>query len=128
MALITCYECGAEISDMAKSCPKCGAPSKKARPDMIQSFTPWSRFYIVLAIILGFMGYLKVEVGGFHRPHYSNAIFCAIFAFILRWRFMRQFKNNPNDSDSDAQNSKEIIKLIEQIKDEIEQEIEEEDI
>lgn len=26
MALIKCHECGAEISDAAKACPKCGAP------------------------------------------------------------------------------------------------------
>ena len=26
MALITCYECGKEISDKAQSCPNCGAP------------------------------------------------------------------------------------------------------
>lgn len=32
MALITCYECGAEISDQAKTCPKCGAgQTKRAR-------------------------------------------------------------------------------------------------
>ena len=28
MALIKCYECGAQISDQATSCPKCGAPLK----------------------------------------------------------------------------------------------------
>jgi len=27
MALISCLECKAEISDKAKSCPKCGAPA-----------------------------------------------------------------------------------------------------
>ena len=26
MALITCSECGSEISDMAASCPNCGVP------------------------------------------------------------------------------------------------------
>ena len=30
MALINCYECGKEISDMAMTCPKCGAPQKQA--------------------------------------------------------------------------------------------------
>jgi YD repeat-containing protein len=28
MALIHCYECGKEISDMANACPHCGAPSE----------------------------------------------------------------------------------------------------
>ena len=29
MALIICNDCGKEISDVAKSCPNCGAPNKK---------------------------------------------------------------------------------------------------
>lgn len=28
MAIIKCVECGEKISDLAKMCPKCGAPSK----------------------------------------------------------------------------------------------------
>lgn len=31
MALIKCYECGAEISDAAQSCPRCGAPQPKPK-------------------------------------------------------------------------------------------------
>jgi zinc-ribbon domain len=31
MALIKCVECGEEISDTAKSCPKCGAKVPKAK-------------------------------------------------------------------------------------------------
>ena len=30
MALIECYECGAEISERAKACIKCGAPVRHA--------------------------------------------------------------------------------------------------
>jgi ribosomal protein L40E len=26
MALIECHECGAQVSDHARTCPKCGAP------------------------------------------------------------------------------------------------------
>lgn len=29
MALITCHECGKEISSEALTCPHCGAPSKR---------------------------------------------------------------------------------------------------
>lgn len=41
MALISCDECGAEISDQANSCPKCGFPltketHKNAIPNMIR--------------------------------------------------------------------------------------------
>lgn len=31
MALIKCEECGKEISDKAKSCPKCGCPIENAK-------------------------------------------------------------------------------------------------
>ena len=31
MALVKCYECGAEISSIATQCPKCGAPQKKTK-------------------------------------------------------------------------------------------------
>jgi len=31
MALINCSECGAEVSDKAASCPKCGAPITAAK-------------------------------------------------------------------------------------------------
>ena len=42
MALIKCYECGTEISDLAQNCPKCGAPTgvksniQSARADYAQ--------------------------------------------------------------------------------------------
>src|SRR6266516_4379459 len=29
MALITCYECGKQLSDAAPACPSCGAPKKE---------------------------------------------------------------------------------------------------
>jgi uncharacterized membrane protein YvbJ len=36
MALIKCYECGAEISEAAKSCPHCGAPQPRPQSQMEQ--------------------------------------------------------------------------------------------
>lgn len=30
MALIQCFECGAQVSDLAKSCPRCGAPVRES--------------------------------------------------------------------------------------------------
>jgi len=37
MALITCKDCGNEVSDSAESCPKCGAPvPKTVGPDQEQ--------------------------------------------------------------------------------------------
>lgn len=34
MALITCEECGKDISDQAAACPGCGAPAQPAQPAM----------------------------------------------------------------------------------------------
>jgi ribosomal protein L40E len=31
MALIPCHECGAQISNDAKNCPKCGAANKRLK-------------------------------------------------------------------------------------------------
>lgn len=35
MAIIKCIECGNEVSDKAKSCPKCGFPIEKLKKDGI---------------------------------------------------------------------------------------------
>lgn len=43
MAIVKCKECGAEVSDQAKACPKCGAPPPKET----------SRLSIALAGIVG---------------------------------------------------------------------------
>ena len=32
MALVSCYECGKEISDAAPACPSCGAPKRGPVP------------------------------------------------------------------------------------------------
>ncbi|RYX78233.1 hypothetical protein EON76_06695 [bacterium] len=37
MALITCFDCGASVSDMAPMCPKCGRPSAAAPVSVIPS-------------------------------------------------------------------------------------------
>jgi predicted amidophosphoribosyltransferase len=35
MALINCYECNREISDLANSCPHCGAPAKSNKKNEV---------------------------------------------------------------------------------------------
>ena len=42
MSLITCSECGNQMSDKAQNCPKCGAPNPNAAP--IQQFTYQPQF------------------------------------------------------------------------------------
>ena len=59
MALIKCTECGKEISDKAKLCPLCGAPTAFAKnqsekkKELAISTLP----YIGLAILIGALGY-----------------------------------------------------------------------
>ena len=56
MALISCEECGAEISDKAKSCPKCGFPIKK------ESFSmEFTRAQEIIALLV-----MAVIIFGFH--------------------------------------------------------------
>ena len=40
MALITCHECGAQISDAAVACPHCGAPVAQSTTSAPQPTTP----------------------------------------------------------------------------------------
>ena len=51
MALITCKECGKEISNSAKSCPQCGA--KRSSP----LSTVWTVVKVVVAVFVGFVVY-----------------------------------------------------------------------
>lgn len=45
MALIKCKECGTEVSDSAKNCPKCGAPTPKKT-----SLLTWFALFLFLLI------------------------------------------------------------------------------
>lgn len=48
MALMTCHECGAEVSTAAKSCPHCGARGK--------AFRGRRKLGLVPKVLLGFLG------------------------------------------------------------------------
>lgn len=55
MAMIKCRECGAEISASAKTCPKCGAPTKKK--SKILRFLKWIvGLFILLVVIAAIFG------------------------------------------------------------------------
>lgn len=43
MALITCKECGKQVSDQAASCPHCGAPVKATAPSPAQQQTNYQQ-------------------------------------------------------------------------------------
>lgn len=55
MALIDCYECGKQISDIAPACPSCGAPSRQAKPQHSKKKVGPLR-KLVIIIFWGFVG------------------------------------------------------------------------
>ena len=65
MALIQCDECGNQVSDRAKSCPKCGAPVGGEMVTLTeQTSKKWKAIQVFGAVIIlcSFMGCL-VAVG-----------------------------------------------------------------
>jgi len=65
MAMITCKECGTEISSKAAKCPKCGAPAKKRT-----SLVTW---FIVVVIGVVAAGVLMSPDSG-DQPARPNAV------------------------------------------------------
>ena len=59
MALISCAECGKEISDKAQSCPVCGAPTAfaKNQSEKKKKLVLKTLPYFALAILVGVVGY-----------------------------------------------------------------------
>lgn len=53
MALVKCKECGQDVSQKAKSCPKCGAPIKKK--------TSWFTWVVAIFFILWLIGYIGTK-------------------------------------------------------------------
>ena len=60
MALISCIECGKEISDKAKSCPFCGAPTAFAKNQIEEKkqLVLMTLPYVALASLVGVFIYL----------------------------------------------------------------------
>lgn len=49
MALISCQECGKEVSELARACPGCGAPVLRRRP-VKGSYVPHSNHEVAVLI------------------------------------------------------------------------------
>lgn len=47
MSMVKCRECGAEISDKAKSCPKCGI----AKPAQKRGVSLWAAIIVIIGVI-----------------------------------------------------------------------------
>lgn len=65
MPLIPCPDCGTEVSDQAKACPKCGRPVRKPLPEPIKE-PPWVMWVAIagVVVVLIVTGALK----GMSRP------------------------------------------------------------
>ena len=58
MALVNCKECGAQVSDTAKACPKCGAPdfvevAPKNSSGIIKYGVPFVVIVILASVLVG---------------------------------------------------------------------------
>ena len=87
MGLVTCPDCGNEVSDAAPSCPTCGRPAFPAPPTQAAAATPMGddatvRMLLPVgrsgwAIAAGYLG--LISVAGFPGP---LAVLCGIIAIV----------------------------------------------
>lgn len=64
MALITCKDCGKEISQSAVACPSCGSPVAGNEPAVTKLVTQKSKsIAVLLALFLGGLGIHKFYLG-----------------------------------------------------------------
>jgi ribosomal protein L37E len=52
MAIVSCCECGGQVSDKARTCPQCGVP-RKPRVSTFSWFVRWWTLAVALALIIG---------------------------------------------------------------------------
>lgn len=89
MALISCPECGAKVSDKAHSCPSCGCPiaaptvasptPAALAPAVTVTVTKSRGLYIILGILFGYLGFHN-----FYSGHYAlGAIKLGIIALAI---------------------------------------------
>jgi len=82
MALVTCSDCGKDVSDRAKACPNCGAPMQvdEAAPVVLQG----PEVQKVMAVDRSYQG-------GYEAGHGCMTLFTsrpmAYVAFIVAWMF-----------------------------------------
>lgn len=75
--MIKCKECGSDISDMAKFCPKCGCPNKM-KPNSKFSVASLVLGIVDLFYVLGL--YINTYFGGYKNPEF---VFVIIISTIL---------------------------------------------
>lgn len=100
MALISCGECGRQVSDQAAACPNCGAPpsgrAQAAAAPVVVTYPKSRSAAVLLAMLLGGLGFHKFYL---NRPGWGliYLLFCwtfipAIVAFFegLGYLFMSE--------------------------------------
>jgi hypothetical protein len=95
MALIRCPECGNEVSDKARACPKCGAPINAVgavgivAPQAPRMPAPVTTGRVVVAILLSLitLGYLIPWSIAYARRHNKQVPIFLINLF-LGWTFI----------------------------------------
>lgn len=63
MALISCSECGKEVSDKTASCPNCGAPTnKEKRPHIRRKSKKEALIFALRVDYFNFMGKTGISI------------------------------------------------------------------
>lgn len=76
MALISCPECGKEISDAALACPHCGHPIQEPQPqDVPQSPRKSKRPTIIAACVLALVAVVGIFVGAHQKQASDRAAY-----------------------------------------------------
>jgi len=95
MALIRCPECSSEVSDKARTCPRCGAPV--GQPLSVAAATagrpvPASTGRVLFAIFLSFitLGYLVPWCIAFAR-HHNKQVPIFLINLLLGWTLIGWF-------------------------------------
>ena len=71
MALIECNECGAQVSDKASKCPKCGNPMKASKAERAKTFFKSKLFIGIICSLIGLAGILVAFLVVHIRPEYG---------------------------------------------------------
>lgn len=103
MALIECNECGAQVSDKASKCPKCGNPMKASKAERAKTFFKSKLFIGIICSLIGLAGILVAFLVVHIRPEYqidgdvwlsgfmtdySNAYVYEAYSMFQHWLFV----------------------------------------
>lgn len=92
MALISCPECEAKVSELAISCPQCGCPIAEPEPQDLHVTAPRSRgVHIILGLLFGAIGFHNFYSGHNGRGAFKLIVFSITFLLDLSTGFNTGF-------------------------------------